>query len=237
MIFVKSKYLKKKKRKQKEKVIKLIQKYFKFIFAFVSGLAAVLTFCFNYYEKTSETYFSEVYFSMQIGNDLEKRLENNNYASYYQEMLKYPTFENEISQMLKKKDYQDYYIIYLLIRQNGNYEAKDLSIKLKNQKNDKILNIKVPFALAKNEGIKIPIAICKLDYNIPSDYINKKFDFKDCLDTVYQPLEMSYHNKYLFSNKDKEIRKLNNYNFYIEGEAVAAVGSTNEQNDKEWFLK
>ena len=76
-----------------------------------------------------------------------------------------------------------------------------------------------------------------MNFNVPSDYVTKKFSFKDCEKPYLIPYTLSFENKYSFSKKNINIREFNKYNFIIEGEAVAAIGGESGKKNTLWYLK
>lgn len=145
-------------------------------------------------------------------------------------MLKFLTLNNVLNQKLLTYADQGYYVIYLILSQVGNEEAINTKLKLKDILSTKVKELSVDFKLLKDQGFKIPLAICKLE-----DLAKTTFNFQDCLDPYYEVQEISYRNNHFFSNQTNPIRKLNNYIFVIEGNVVSAVGSSFEE--KAWYLR
>lgn len=186
----KTRYQKRKIAKLKAKRKQFFKKYF---FAICTFIGAIFPFGYSYYEKAHDTKFIETYFALELTNDLHTKLTQNNYSKYYQDMLKFPTLNNVLNQKLLAYADQGYYVIYLILSQVGNEEAINTKLKLKDSLSTKVTELSVDFKLLKNQGFKIPLAICKLE-----DLAKTTFNFQDCLDPYYEVQEISYRNNHFF---------------------------------------
>lgn len=216
----KQKYQKKKKRK---KILCFLKEYAAVITIFMSIVAVLFNAMISYYQKAKSTTFIEEYFSIRIDEKFPTLSEN---SAYYITKMKYPTLNNEIAQIIKyhKQEVEGYSVTYLLLTQSEKIGAKDVVVTLEKRgfvdmnhlenhqidlsKKERVTE-KVSLQISQDEGIKIPISICKID-----EINNKKYD---CQFLTYKPLCIEYRNKYLFSKQKMNIRDENVGNFMIDG--------------------
>lgn len=202
----------------------------------ISLVSILINFCIYYNGKIESTSFNITYETIKIGDF-------NLNSEYYKKLISYPTIENDVEKILNdfSISLDNYYAIYLVVTQYGDVPNTELIInftKYGNYDKDKLIkklsNVgkkdveKISYSLSKNESIKVPIGICKV--------IKNEKSISDCVYIKYEPIDMVYKNKYLFSKKTKEIRKLQSFNLYIDGENFGMGGEVSEKKLK-WYLR
>jgi len=153
-------------------------------------------------------------------------------------MLKFPTINNGLTEILNTRalEFKDYYITHLIITQTSSIEALNSTISLtqigNNNENLKINNDyqkeiieTIPFNIYQNEGVKIPISICKIDL--------VKYKHEDCILFKYVPNYIEYNNKYLFSKTKQAIRSSDEF-LIVEGTTLGRGGPVEEIP---WYLR
>ena len=178
----------------------------------------VLPFLIKMYKvKMNSTNFNFRYEVIKIGD-------YNSNSDYYKKIISFPTVKNDVEKLLNNfsVSLDGYYVLYLVITQYDEVPNKKLNIVFnKYGKYDKdnlskqipdssqIVNEEVNVYLSKDESLKVPIGICKTTIGDPF--------ITDCIYIRYEPLSITYKNKYLFSKKTNKIPKLEESNLYING--------------------